>query len=338
MGLKNALQVTKGRIKQSATKLKSLQHDRRKLVIAAGMVCAVAIAVPIGIARGYRDRGSHKPHHTPVATESTQEGETLAKRSKKPSKPAQKPAAPVARTGLAWEWNATKPIAGYWKIATPAQPVYNDEAQTYMNRSQNVRVEKGALVLEARKEGSKYTSGWVDTKGLLAVEAGSRLEATIKLPKGKGTWPAFWLLSTSQPHTTLLKPTNADWEQERFYMHDGEIDIMEAYGNYPGMVEATVNAFKSSPESPFQKLGGDPNGFHTYALDWKTDELVFSVDGNAYFSYKKTSDDPKQWPFTASNKMYVILNLAMGGSGGGKITPAAGDSWRMEISSVKYYK
>ena len=86
--------------------------------------------------------------------------------------------------------------SSFWNIATPSLPIYNGEAQKYYNQSSNVRIEGGHLVLEAHKaaDGS-YSSGRVDTKGRKAIDQGSRVEARMKLPKGRGTWPAFWMLS-----------------------------------------------------------------------------------------------------------------------------------------------
>lgn len=301
--------------------------SRRQILAATGLGVLLVTASVLGIVH---NRQEVSKVDTPVA-----QSETPAE-SPTPSPPS--PEAPKSSgPQLLWEWNAGKPIAGYWNVATPALEVYNDEAQTYYNDPANVRIENGALLLEAHKKGSGYSSGRVDTEGILSVTPGTRLEASIKLPKGKGVWPAFWLLSANQPYTARLNPSDADWEQERFYMHDGEIDVMEAYGMYPGAVEATVNTFLSSPEKSY-KLPRDPDGFHTYAFDYKADELVFSVDGVPFFSYKKTSASPDQWPFTADNRFYVILNLAMGGTGGGAIVNGPGDSWRMEVSSVKYYK
>ncbi|HTE57282.1 MAG TPA: glycoside hydrolase family 16 protein [Verrucomicrobiae bacterium] len=319
-------------------------NTRNKVLLAAGLVMVFSTST-VAIARhGNRSR-SKRP---PVATTSngTDNKQEVLSTKSEPPKPAPQPApAPkpqAAAPKLVWQQDFSKYPNGpldpkYWNVASAATPIYNDEAQKYDASSASVRIVGGKLILEARKTASGYTSGRVDTMNKQQVTIGSRLEANIKLPKGKGTWPAFWLLSANQPHTTKLHPTEADWEGERFYMWDGEIDIMEAYGTYPNTVEASVFTFGKDEEKS-TPVAGASDGFHTYWLEWRTDGLTFGVDDKAYSTYKKASDDARLWPFNAQNKMYVILNLAMGGSGGGPIVQAAGDNWGMEVAWVKYFQ
>lgn len=296
------------------------------------------------VARHSNRRRPQRPQQT-ASPAPTNETEKVLSNETDPPKPAPQPAPapkPQATTPkLVWQQDFSKypngqPDPKYWNVATAATPIYNDEAQKYDASSANVRIAGGKLILEARKTASGYTSGRVDTMNKQQVTIGSRLEASIKLPKGKGTWPAFWLLSANQPHTAKLHPTDADWAGERFYMWDGEIDIMEAYGTYPNTVEASVFTFGKDEEKS-TPVPGASDGFHTYWLEWRADGLTFGVDGRAYSTYKKASDDVRLWPFNADNKMYVILNLAMGGSGGGTIVQAAGDNWGMEVAWVKYF-
>lgn len=228
------------------------------------------------------------------------------------------------------------PDSKYWNIADSSLPIYNQEEQVYSLHSNNVRISGGKLILEARKTSAGISSGRIDTKGKQDIEQGSRLEARIRLPKGMGAWPAFWLLSANQPHTSKLNPTDSDWQQERFYMLDGEVDIMEAYGRYPGVIESTVHTFAKSQEKQ-QTITDLPDGFHTYWLEWHDDRLIFGVDDEVYNTYSKDGDT-SIWPFTDDNKMYIILNLAIGGSGGGQIVQSPNDVWRMEVESIKYYK
>lgn len=231
-----------------------------------------------------------------------------------------------------WQWDGDDSLDA-WNVATESEPIYNDEEQTYTDNPENVRVDNGALVLEAHRTPEGITSGKVTTKGLFAVAVGSRIEARIRMPEGKGTWPAFWLLSDNQPHTAALSPTDADWAQERFYMHDGEIDIMEYYGSNPDDVEATVHTYTASTESYVSVPDADET-FHAYGLEWHADKLVWTLDGEPYHTFNKPSDSSDDWPFGEGNEMYLILNLAMGGSGGGEIEDQPDDTWRMEIASV----
>lgn len=245
-----------------------------------------------------------------------------------------------AQSKLVWQQDFTaqpdsRPDSRYWNVATPNLPVYNEEEQVYAPGTHNVRVAGGRLVLEAHRSAKGFTSGRIDTKGKVKVELGGRLEARIKLPRGRGTWPAFWLLSENQPYTTKLRPTEADWQSARLYMWDGEIDIMEAYGAYPGIVEATVHTFGRSQEK--QQVLDDSSTFHTYWFEWQENKLVFGVDDTTYSTYDK-SGRSDTWPFTKDSQFYIILNLAMGGSGGGQVVERPDDVWRMEIESIKYLR
>jgi beta-glucanase (GH16 family) len=261
-----------------------------------------------------------------------------------------------AEPGLELTWEADfsrlpdgAPDSSMWRVATPEDPIYNDEEQKYTTDPENVRIEGGCLVLEAHKTDDGYTSGKVEllhtdpSRENWYIEPGSRLEARLRLPSGSGTWPAFWLLSANQPYTSRLNPTDADWEQERFYMWDGEVDIMEFYGS-TGEVEATVHTFANgSPEAsprPEVLQNISDGEFHTYTLDYDEDALIFSVDGEEFFRYTKNSSQPELWPFTRENKLYPILNLAMGGTGIGEIDDSQAETgaWRLEIESVSYYQ
>lgn len=248
------------------------------------------------------------------------------------------PTTSVPSEKLLWSetFDGTSLNASRWNTANPQTPVYNDEAQVYQNSTNNVRLAGGNLVLEAQKQGNGYTSGKIDTAGKQTVSVGSRLEARIKLPSGKGVWPAFWLMSDNQPHTSKLNPSTADWEGERFYMWDGEVDIMEFYGTYPGVVEATLHTFDTSIEK--QQNNINTSEFHTYWMEWTADKLTMGVDGTTYFTQLKNGKGPSSWPLTNDNKYYVILNLAMGGSGGGTIVQSPSDNWKMEVDYVKCFK
>jgi beta-glucanase (GH16 family) len=262
---------------------------------------------------------------------------------------------PVSQTGgfstaPVWRQNFSAMADGLvdnkvWRYELdPAVPGYNDEVQAYTASSRNVRIEKGRLVLEARREpyvypsdpsGRQYeiTSGRIDTKDSFSFEFG-KFEATMKLPKGTGTWPAFWFLSANQPNTSKLHPTNQSWEEPRFYMHDGELDAMEAYGADPGTVEGTVYSYQKTTEFR-TRVPDASDAFHTYGVEVTPDKVLWTVDGRPYGEFRKPSDNTDQWPFGGGNRFYPILNLAMGGSGGAP-DPAV-NSWRLEVSDIRYY-
>jgi hypothetical protein len=233
-------------------------------------------------------------------------------------------------------------------------PSYNDEAQYHTDRPKNVRVENGKLVIEAHREkyGSganqrDYTSGRVNTKGKFDFKYGT-INVRAKLPRGVGTWPAIWMLSTDEKYTQGA--TDAQWESdENLYAKDGEIDIMEAVGHDPGVIFPDVHTYYDfshgvdvSPEVTPITRPDIYDVFHDYGLIWTPDSLTFTFDGEPYSKVTKKSDDPDRWPF--DQKFHLILNLAMGGSWGGEqkdkyppdgINPNPG-SWQFEIESITY--
>ena len=131
------------------------------------------------------------------------------------------------------------------------------------------------------------------------------IEARIMLPKGKGTWPAFWMM-----------PVNfSKWPE------DGENDIMEEVGYNPNYVSSTIhcNAYNNSgtaKEHKEQYVANAEGGWHVYACEWTADYIAYYIDGNKYFTYTPDNKTKTYWPF--NTPFYIILNLAWGGSWGGQ--------------------
>lgn len=200
--------------------------------------------------------------------------------------------------------------------------IRNHEAQYYTKRPENVRVEKGVLVIEARKEQFKnpkfqagsqawqasrefaeYTAGSINTKGVASWLYG-RIEARLRLPDGKGQWPAFWTLGA-----TGRWPAN------------GEIDIMEWWGNRPAFNYSTTHYALGGKHKQTQGKAAVPNpkeDFHVYAMEWDSEKIDFFFDGAKYFTFplEKASEGDYN-PFRHAH--YILLNLALGGDSGGKI-------------------
>jgi len=194
--------------------------------------------------------------------------------------------------------------------------VRNKEAQYYTEaRKENARVEEGRLIIEGRKEEYKgpdgkeahYTAASITTEGKFDLTYG-RVEVRAKLPRGRGMWPAIWMLGTNI--------SSVGWPK------CGEIDIMEFVGHDPDKVFANVHWF-GVEKGRHTSLGGNlkkqkpSDDFHVYAVEWFADRMDFYYDENKYFSYpveRAGKDD--QNPFHKPH--YLLMNLAIGGSWGGK--------------------
>lgn len=212
----------------------------------------------------------------------------------------------------------------------------NKELQFYTeHRLENARVENGLLIIEARRdewEGHEYTSARLVTKGKGDWTYG-RIEVNAKLPSGRGTWPAIWMLPTG-------------WEYGG-WPNSGEIDIMEHVGFNPDVVHASVhtqtyNHKINTQKTATIKVGTARSGFNVYAVEWTPDEIRGYVDKQLYFTFKNErltnpSADFHQWPF--DKPFHLLLNLAVGGTWGGaqgvdeKIWPQ-----RMEIDYVRIFQ
>jgi beta-glucanase (GH16 family) len=224
--------------------------------------------------------------------------------------------------------------------------IRNREAQFYTRRRENVRVENGVLVLEARRESipnpafqagstswqrsretSEYTSASVRTLDRSHWRYG-RIEVRAKLPSGRGTWPAIWMLG--------VNCKEVGWPE------CGEIDIMENVGYDPSAIHANIHTgsynhvkktgkgSKITVERPWEK-------FYVYALEWSPEKLDFFVDGRKYFTYANDNSGVASWPY--DKPFYLILNLAIGGAWGGRngIDDAIFPQ-RMEVEYVRVYE
>jgi len=210
--------------------------------------------------------------------------------------------------------------------------IRNREKQFYTrDRRENARVEDGRLILEARKERfadrADYTSASVTTRGR-AAWTHARVEIRAKLPRGRGVWPALWMLGA---------------DQERLgWPACGEIDIMEYVGFKPDIIHANVhtrryNHVKKNGRGSTTGVAEPFAGFHLYAVEWDAGRMDFFVDGRRYFTYENEGTGPDAWPFDKPH--YLILNIAIGGSWGGQqgIDDAIFPQ-RMEIDYVRVYQ
>lgn len=174
------------------------------------------------------------------------------------------------------------------------------------DRAENVSLDgNGHLAITAREEafsGCDYTSGRIKTQDLFERKYG-RIEARIQLPVGQGVWPAFWMLGADID--------SVGWPD------CGEIDIMEYLGHEPRVLHGTIHGpghFGNGAIGGRHELaqGGFHLGFHTFAVDWSADEIVWSVDGYDYFRVEP-ADLPGSATWVYDHPFFIILNVAVGG-------------------------
>ena len=238
---------------------------------------------------------------------------------------------------LVWsdEFNGTTLDESVWTIQTGGSGWGNQEKQYYTNRSENLRVTGGNLEIEALKEvynNNNYTSARIMSKDKKTFTYG-RIEARIKFPGGKGTWPAFWMLGNS-----------GNWP------NCGEIDIIEHVGSLPTRASFALhtplkNGTKGNNWSAVKffdySLADD---FHVYAVEWAQEEndgkdvIRFLVDGVQYAeSWETTIDNNDSWPFNKPH--FIIFNLAIGGTMGGTVDDEIFTSKRiMYVDWVRVYQ
>ena len=201
----------------------------------------------------------------------------------------------------------------------------NNELEWY--RAENAVVADGTLSIIAKQEefgGKRYTSARIRTLGKADWTYG-RFEASIKLPQGRGMWPAFWMLSTSEPYGT--------WPQS------GELDIMELVGHEPATVHGTLHYGNAWPNNQstgaqYELLDGIFNDdFHEFAVEWVEDEIRWYVDG--YLFSKKTKLSVSPWPF--DHDFHILLNLAVGGDWPGQPSGSGLFPQTMEVDYVRVY-
>ena len=208
----------------------------------------------------------------------------------------------------------------------------NNEKQYYTGRSENLRVEDGNLVIEARKEQmekSEYTSARIMSKDKKTFMYG-KMEARISLPSGGGLWPAFWMLGNS-----------GNWPQ------CGEIDIMEYVGNVKNRVLGTLHTTKDRSGSRSSRAYWGENieeNYHVYGVEWTKEErqgrdvIRFYVDDNVFSEQvEEVVDDNDYWPFNKPH--FFIFNLAAGGNLGAEANAAIFDTPRlMKVDWVRVYQ
>ena len=216
------------------------------------------------------------------------------------------------------------PHSSMWNADLWPARVVNDEDQTYTDNARNLRVEDGHLIIEAHKEdldNAKYTSARIHTLGKVDLLYG-RIEVRAKLPRGKGTWPAIWMLP-SAPFRYATKCEEGDtWQGSAdcdAWPNSGEIDIMEHVGYEMGHVHGTVHNeayYWAKWEQRKGRIIVDDvdQAFHVYAMEWTPERIDVFLDDTLYFTYVNEHDGWRSWPY--DHPFHLILNIAVGGMWG----------------------
>ena len=218
------------------------------------------------------------------------------------------------------------PDATRWNFETGGGGWGNNELQFYTDSRNNSYVSNGTLKIHARKNSGTWTSARMVTSGKASWKYG-RFEIRAKLPSGKGTWPALWMMPQNGVY--------GGWPQS------GEIDIMEHVGYDPGRVYGTVHSEAYNHKLNTQKGGNVMvsnfnTEFHIYAIEWTETEITWYVDGKPYFTFINEKKTYKEWPF--DHPFFLIFNIAIGGDWGGAqgIDPDLTEAV-MEIDYIRVY-
>ena len=202
--------------------------------------------------------------------------------------------------------NGSRPDLTKWIYDSGGNGWGNNELQYYTSRTNNAWIENGQLVIEARVEkfeGNKFTSARLLTRGKAAWTYG-RFEARIKLPRGQGVWPAFWMLGANID--------SVHWPA------CGEIDIMENIGKEPDVVHGTVHGPGYSGGNGIGAPAKLPDGatisdaFHVFAVECEPGRITWFLDGRSYFTVTPASL-PKDTRWVFNEPKFILLNLAIGG-------------------------
>ena len=198
--------------------------------------------------------------------------------------------------------------AAKWRFENWAPGRVNNELQRYvangeLDGNKTAFCQDGALNIRAMKYNGQVISSRMNTR--VSWEYGY-MEASIKLPKGKGTWPAFWMMPDDQ---------SLGWPK------CGEIDIMEEVGVDPNITSSSIhcesyNHVKGTQKTASRTTAGAEDEFHTYALEWTPNYIKTYVDGVLLLNFPNDgAGNVSTWPF--NKKFYITLNLAWGGDWGG---------------------
>jgi beta-glucanase (GH16 family) len=242
---------------------------------------------------------------------------------------------------LVWsdEFNAadgSRPDPAKWKFEVGGNGWGNHELEYYTNRPENSFIRDGNLLIQALKENftgpdhvtRDYTSARITTQGLFE-QAYGRFEARIKIPRGRGLWPAFWLLGNDIG--TIGWPAS------------GEIDIMENIGKEPSLVHGSLHGPGYSGDRDYTSEYKLPGGvsfaddFHVFAVEWEPKSVRFFVDQELYATFTPARlPAGMKWVF--DHPFFIILNVAVGGDWPGPPDATTTFPQTLLVDYVRVYK
>ena len=218
--------------------------------------------------------------------------------------------------------------ASKWTHETGGGGIGYSELEYYTGGTDNAALDgNGHLVITAKKDTGghscwygtcQYTSAKFTSASTFTQKYG-RFEARIKIPRGQGMWPAFWMLGNNIG--------SVGWPAS------GEIDVMENIGKEPGTVHGSLHGPGYSGSNPLTGSYTLPNGaafaddYHTFTADWAPDSITFYVDGVQYEKHVPADTNGNAWVY--DHPFYLILNLAVGGSWPG--SPDASTSFPQQM-------
>jgi beta-glucanase (GH16 family) len=216
-----------------------------------------------------------------------------------------------------------------WTFDLGANGWGNRELEEYRNSVENSFQDgEGNLVIRAQRTPSGgYTSARLKTKRIFSFTYG-KVEARIRLPRGQGIWPAFWMLGADID--TVSWPAC------------GEIDVMENIGREPSIVHATVHGPGYSGDKGITAAYELPNGkklsddFHTFSAEWTADAIEFFIDGQTYSKVTPASlPSGATWVF--NKPFFLVMNLAVGGNWPGPPDASTTFPQSMVVDYVRVY-
>ncbi len=206
----------------------------------------------------------------------------------------------------------------------------NNELEYYTNSPKNVFVSNGNLIIEARKEsisGFNYSSARLTTQNKKSFTYG-RVDIRAKLPRGKGIWPALWMLGNNI--------NSIGWPA------CGEIDIMEYLGHETNKTHATLHygtstaTHGSKGNSLTLSSGTFYDQFHVFSMEWKLDQIKIYVDNNLLLLVNKSDLGSTPYPFNAP--FFFIFNVAVGGNWPGSPDGTTSFPQRMIVDYVRVFQ